>query len=729
MARLYDPTRQEALSVLDGQIPFTPLEYATPSLFLILPSDRTFWEDADPSTHTLRLYFLCGYTSQDRSAWEPPQQNIHIADHQGYEIKRPQEFLDRYGHYALRVLKMMQQKFSTSSHDGVPSTSWPSGSSTTEHDLEEENLASLCARAITYLTVILPSERSENANLSAADTREIGQHLNVQQGDNSYASLFRVISSDRADWICHTHAHEYFDDTALAELSSFVRDRGGHIDVHQGTLNVHLAAAQDAAKFGRLLESGKQVFDVSLKLGWSMSEESLSDLVREVSRVQVVALELDGITLDAYPQDHAERNTDMFADLVLGVKAHLVRLLHYPQSQEQYIYTGKHRDFVCGFKAGLTSPIPVQWHTVLGSLDEFKKRMTASAPESIKTCAEGLPAVLAEHGILDVRVITIESNDRWWISVDLQQGTIPEVQLYDSYFSIDLFKTGTVRELTLDFIDPQTNIDLRSIFVFNTGIQELRVMTQAHSIFHDIESFQRIREGYGDELLLTLFEPSAGKRRRTLAQVTLSGHNYREANFQEGQQVTFADLKFVYWNLDYISAPLTDQAAAVMDIISVQHPRILKSFTLDASYLSRVGLTSVQNILQRSKLEHLQVVCSSFRPELSNSVAQVFSAVEWLTIKSLTFSGDCVNDWIQSWGMSFQATSPQLLQVEICGGGSAIQELSHSSVVHLVQLLYPCPLVTLTLESVQLQDMRDWDLISRFTGEEIGLVRPSGEVY
>ncbi|KAG0033596.1 hypothetical protein BGZ81_008035 [Podila clonocystis] len=727
MSRLHDTTHLQVQPVLDGQTPFTPLEYAAPSLFLVLPSDLASWDDTGPSTHTFRLYFLCGYTVQGGSAQAPLQQNIHIADHQGYKIRRPQEFLTKYGHYALRVLKVMQQRLSTSSDGGPPPTPWPSGTGTPKHDLLEENIALLCDKAIELLTGMLPFIRSE-MNLSATDTREIVQYLDVQQGDNSYANLFRIISSDRTDWMCHSHAHEYLNEVSLTELEGFVRDRGGHIDVQQGTLNVHLATEQDAAKFVSLLETGKQVFDVSLKLGWSLSEAAVSERVRDFSRVQVVALELDGITLDAYSQDHAGHNTDIFADLVSGVKARLVRLLNYPQAKEQYVYTGKHEDYVCGFKAALTSPTLVQWHIVQGSLGEFKKRIIASAPESIKTCAKELPTLLAQHGILDVCAITIKSYSQWWIFVDLLEGTIPEVQLYDSLFSMDLFKTGTLRQLTLDFIDPQTYLDLRSIFDANIGIREMRVMTQAHSVFHDIESFQRIREGYSHELLLTLFEQSAGKRRRILTHVTLS-EQCRETSGKGKQQSAFAGLNFVHWNLDYISAPLTDQAAAIMDLISAQHPKILKSFTLDVSYLSRVGLASVQNILQRSMLEHLQVVCSPFHPELSDALAQVFHAVQWLSIKSLTFSGDDIDKWIQSWGLSFQATSPQLLQVEICGGGSAMQELSHSNVVYLVQLLYPCPLVSLTLENVQLQDKKDWNLISRFTGDESGLVRPSEEVY
>lgn len=678
---------------------FTPLEYASPSLFFVLPSDLASWDDTDASTHSLSLYFLCGIAEQHHQPELPrnihiSNPDIHIADHQGYKIKRPQEFLARYGHYALRVL--------TTFMDKIPSNS--------EHGLNEGNLTPLLNKAVEYLKSLILPKQSE-LRPSAADTREIGQYLELQQGDNSSGNLFRIVSSDRAEWMCHRHSHKYLNDEALAELGNFVREKRGHIDVHQGTLSVSLATKEDIYDLVRLLGAGKQVFGVSLKLDWELSEANVTDLAQAFSGIKVVALEVDGVTRDAYPLDDSERTTDIFANLVLGEKAHLVRLLNYPQPQEQFIYTGRPGVYASGFQAAFPVEEPaVQWHTALGNLDEFRRRVVESAPEAIKTCAKGLPAVLAQHGILDVSAIIIEIRDQWRINVDLQQGAIPEVKLYDSLSSMGLFKTGTLRQLTLDFIDPETDLDLASIFRTNTGVQELRVRTQAHSVFHDIESFHQIREGYPESLLLTLFERSAGRRRRILTQVTMAAGPTAEPGAQEERHLRFAGLNFVYWNLDYISAPLTDRAAAVLDHISTQHPKTLKSFTLDASFLSCEGLVFVQSILQRSSLEYLQVICSPFSLALRDALAQAFAAVQWLTIKSLTFSGDDINSWLQH--LELQAATPQLLQVELCGG--PLQSvLSHSSVIFLVKLLYPCPLVSLTLD-VQLQDSSDLDLISRF---------------
>lgn len=702
---------------------FTPLEYDSPGLFFVLPSDLASWDDTDASTHSLRLYFLCGIAGQHNIP--ELSHNFHIADHQGYKIKRPQEFLERYGHYALQVLTAFMDKIPSDSRgkqpldNRVPS---PAGSSNTRHGLSNYNLTPLINKAVDYLKNLILPKQSE-LKPSAADTREIGQYLELQQGDNQFGDFFRIVSSDRTKWMCHTHSHDHLDHQALAELGNFVREQGGHIDVHQGSLNVSLATKKDMHKLVRLLEEGKQVFDISLKMGWGLSEADVTDLAQTFSSIKVVALEVDGVTCDAFPLDHSERTTDIFANLILGDKAHLVRLLNYPRPQEQFIYIGRPEAYAFGFQTVLPAEEPtVQWHTVLGSLNEFKGRVVESAPEAIKTYAKGLPAVLVQHGILDVSAITIESRDHWWISVDLQQGTIPEVKLYDSLFSMDLFKTGTLRQLTLHFIDPETDLDLASIFRANTSVQELCVMTQAHSVFHDIESFHQIREGYPESLLLTLFEQSAGRRRRILAQITMTAGQTTalEPGAQEEKHLRFAGLDFVYWNLDYISAPLTDRAAAVLDHISAQHPKILKSFTLDASFLSHEGLAFVQSILQRSRLEHLQVICSPFPLALSYALTQAFAAVQWLTIKSLTFSGDDIDSWLQH--LALQAAMPQLLQVELCGGPSQ-SVLSHSSVIFLVKLLYPCPLVSLELQNIQLDYRGDLDLISRFMSGDSGLMR------
>ncbi|KAF8928612.1 Chitin synthase, class 1, partial [Haplosporangium bisporale] len=388
---------------------FTPLEYASPSLFFVLPSDLASWDDADASTHSLRLYFLCGITEQHNLSELPrnihisdadihiSNQHIHIADHQGYRIKRPQEFLERYGHYALRVLTTFMDKILSDSRGKQPSDNRvPSSvsSSDTTHGLSEHNLTPLLNKAVEYLKDLTLPKQSE-LKPSAAETREIGQYLELQQGDNPFGNLFRIVSSDRTEWMCHTHSHEYLDDQALAELGNFVRNQGGHIDVHQGTFNVPLATKEHMYKLVRLLEEGKQVFDISLKLGWGPSEADVTYLARMFSNIKVVALEVDGVTRDTYPLNHSERTTDIFANLVLREKAHLVRLLNYPRPQEQFIYTGRPGAYACGFQAVLPTEEPtVQWHTVLSSLNEFKDRVVESAPEAIKTYAKGLPAVL-----------------------------------------------------------------------------------------------------------------------------------------------------------------------------------------------------------------------------------------------------------------------------------------------------------------------------------------------
>lgn len=65
-----------------------------------------------------RLYFLCECgehcgTDEDRekdaSSTVPVKNQVHLANHEGYELTRPKEFFERYGPYVLGLLRILKQ--------------------------------------------------------------------------------------------------------------------------------------------------------------------------------------------------------------------------------------------------------------------------------------------------------------------------------------------------------------------------------------------------------------------------------------------------------------------------------------------------------------------------------------------------------------------------------------------------------------------------------------------
>ena len=75
------------------------------------------------------------------------------------------------------------------------------------------------------------------------------------------------------------------------------------------------------------------------------------------------------------------------------------------------------------------------------------------------------------------------------------------------------------------------------------------------------------------------------------------------------QQQALPALQFMHRDCDRIFDQLSDYSASFLDMATLQHPITLTRFTLDISQISRASLASVQNILHRSLLEHVHVVC------------------------------------------------------------------------------------------------------------------------
>ncbi|KAF9325350.1 hypothetical protein BG006_011156 [Podila minutissima] len=169
------------------------------------------------------------------------------------------------------------------------------------------------------------------------------------------------------------------------------------------------------------------------------------------------------------------------------------------------------------------------------------------------------------------------------------------------------------------------------------------------------------------------------------------------------------DIQFMFCDRDHIFSSLSDYSASFLDMAAQQHPSVLTLFTLDIPRVSRVGLTLVRNILGRSSLEHLHILCTPFNSIMFESIAQVLGLVPWSTLKSLVLSGNNIYESIRQWLLPVVA--PQLIHLLIQGTGSTKQELSHSSVLFLHKLIYTSPLQECHFKNIDMKVKRDWELI------------------
>lgn len=189
-----------------------------------------------------------------------------------------------------------------------------------------------------------------------------------------------------------------------------------------------------------------------------------------------------------------------------------------------------------------------------------------------------------------------------------------------------LVSLGTLRRLTLDLIDNEFDAEFYRIVQVNTGLQELNVTYQEYNFLSHIKHILSTRSNSFSLLRITFFERIENTKGRVAVQLVVGGQNsnFRSETIADRnqEQSLLQEFNFMHWNCDHIQWIRSDISALLLDASTLQHLSVLTSFTLDISCLSGTGLLAIQNVLSRSNLEHLHVLCSRFDDRFG-SIAQL----------------------------------------------------------------------------------------------------------
>ncbi|KAG0095824.1 hypothetical protein BGZ93_005411 [Podila epicladia] len=696
-------------------------DYPGPRLFIVLPSDLEEWVDSDPTTHQFRLYFMCDISELDHIQ-DAKSQYVHFLNHPGYNLRRTQEFFVEFGEYVLQVLRMLQRGHVDDKYVvpplGTDEILWSPDSAITSSRFFKGSIEVLVRKAIGYLEGLSRTKWNDPA-LARSQSVAVKAFLDVkhESGDNKEGDLHRYINDDQhVFWRCRAHLHRLGDHKPMAALKKFVWARGGAVNMQQATIEVSLRSKGDADKFLLLLTGVQHIFDISIKLSWQATRPEVIKLCIGIAQTKTVVLAVDGITLDIHPQDRVQYMEDLFADLIIPyANLQLISLLNYPRHQEQFIYTG-----CCSFLQKPKSERPsYDWVDLQGSLKKFLKSVADG-----RTISDGIAAALelesafASHGIRDVQLINMY-NGPWKGVFNLDMFTLVEITSSGMFGPRAMVSLGTLRKLTLDLIDIEFDSEFYYMVQVNAGLQELNITYQEHNVLSHIRHLLLTRPKSFSLLRITFFERIENTHGRVAVRLVVRGHGVdprsETLTVKNQTQDLLQEIDCVQWCCDHNPRIRSDVSAFLLDRFTQQHPSVLTSFTLNISRLSRNGLFAIQNVLSRSNLERLRVLCSRVDPTLSGSIAQALASVQWSTLKALELSGDHIDVWIRLLmtytdqdAIGFAHSDLSLQSLHVQGKGPVPQELSHASTLVVHWLLCTSPLQKLCLEKVKLQDSRDW---------------------
>ncbi|KAG0098263.1 hypothetical protein BGZ93_000635 [Podila epicladia] len=727
-----------------------------PCRFLLLPEDLGSWDDSDATTHQFRLYFLCDIISLDPQQTNVPQ-HMHLSNHPGYKLNRPQEFFQKFGSYTLLMLRMAKQGDNYTSSVIPPLDTfeilWSLDPGVTSNHLTKDTIGPLIAKSISYLETLPVPKCGLEEWLEGWESTTIKDYL-ILEGSDTLGGLYRSTAIDNSwYWTCKEHGEQSLTPGTLNSLEDFVRRCGGHYNAQRASLRIDLRSREDTDELCTLLKNTEQRLDISIRIDWNMSRLDLADFMKKITDTDVNHLELDGVTQSMHPQGFAEYRSDLFYDHAeIGGKLGSVTLLHYPQPQEQYTYFASWRTrcvFWLHWKMTQQGQAETRnWWADLRErkADDFVKAIVGNPSERDSEAVKRLQDFLAKTRCQPVGSIGALRSS-WCGELDLQEGALLKFQVCnlaglaekDYYKSkvlrVSLEALESVRLLAVDVDDPIIGKDeIARMVQASPQLQELEISQLEGRALERLETVLELWQGRSNLLQLTLLERETHGRGRIVVQAFVSGHTDRlpgsdtlvikgpdveYTKFQDRAPFMSPKINFLQWNIDHVSTPLTDTAVALLGMAVEHNPSAMISFSLDISPLSLQGLTHIQKILQRSALEFLHIHCLTLELNLISSVRQILALVQWPTLQSLELTGPAVNEWIElltslSMGKTTESASLRDLQLQhfgIYGTGAEKINLTHSSMLFIHQLVYANPSVELVLKNARQEVDGDLDLV------------------
>ncbi|KAG0221664.1 hypothetical protein BGX31_009643 [Mortierella sp. GBA43] len=193
---------------------------SAPRLFLILPKENSD-DRQEACSRQFRLYFLCESHTKDKNTIRETE--FHMTNHPGYDIKKLDAFLNKYGSYILMVMYLVKYG-ATIPGLVVP----PLGQSKIVSRINEDqdnlgfikkNIAQLMDDTIAYLermtcTVDSGMDITSNRNMITppTDRKDFGSYLgpNYDYGNHSSVDLHQSTKQKRhCSWVCSEHRYEW----------------------------------------------------------------------------------------------------------------------------------------------------------------------------------------------------------------------------------------------------------------------------------------------------------------------------------------------------------------------------------------------------------------------------------------------------------------------------------------------------------------------------------------
>ncbi|KAI9231416.1 MAG: hypothetical protein BYD32DRAFT_430865 [Podila humilis] len=677
------------------------LEFCQPRLFLVLPTRLDSNGDLHEAELNFRLYYLC----EVAASLQAYPQFIHLSNHPGYDLLWPQEFMQRFGQYALTMLQMAKHGIQNayvlppldtfgilqSFNDGAPL-----------HQLQRFTIGPLIDQAILYIQELSQMRRQVNVWPTTLDSQQIKEYLFHSDEHDGAGELCRYISSSlRTNWLCWNHA---LIDTVF---SDYLPSPDGSRNAQLGSITFDFQPQNNISTHYTPFQDQGLAPDVTIRIVRNTSSLELKNMVITASRSGIKVLRLQGIDYDVHSSVTRMNREDIFHRPVMSSSLPMLVLTNYGCRSEDYVYLGQTTSGEVGVLLNSRpKSMAIDWQQLRIGLNLFRESIESHGQLDIELGLNRLTEVLTHLNAVGVKGIDIFHKNRWQGRFGVTEcvaSGLSDMALPNEIFSVRSISPGTLRRIIHRLETPAGVAQILDLIDRHSTIQCLEILIIENGAFNKLVTDIYDHWNSTNPLRLVLFEKGQAEVRAT---ATFTVWNKPSA---------LKEIVCEHWTGDYVSARSWN--AALLDAATQEYPTMLVGFTVDVFNITDQGLTRIQRVLHDSRSEHLHIRCLSVQPRLHYNSGRVLRSIQWSTIMSLVLSGDSIDTLLRFWAdgqeylfMGLSSVS-SLRRLEMNGSREA-RPLSHQSCLCWHSLLYSAfSLSELSMENIQLQNPHDWGLI------------------
>ncbi|KAF9131447.1 hypothetical protein BGX30_013094 [Mortierella sp. GBA39] len=276
--------------------------HSIPRMFIVIPEPTSKRNLANIVSHSYRLFFLCECGDSAAAAASTidggVSHKMHFAHHEGYEIRTPKAFIQKYGSHMMKLLDTIQKLATVGGFPAILNSSQLP--SEIQHVLKStgDNCLPRIKEIANHLQQVLkPTDDKVDANLcqvlDGPDLRAIESFLIRKDENRSLGNLHRILTPDyNIKWVCDQHVAENANLTNMGVLQHAIQTFNGTLDKKRGLVTVRLSSS-NAEEFFKLIGKEPLIQELDITLDFGPSTEQMRMLRQNMKRSHVSSLSIN----------------------------------------------------------------------------------------------------------------------------------------------------------------------------------------------------------------------------------------------------------------------------------------------------------------------------------------------------------------------------------------------------------------------------------------------------